>query len=213
MSGKEDEDDDEEEEKVPTGQDAQDEYECKRRKRLELNRKAAQESRRRKKQRIEELQRSVVFLTRENSELREQNELLRQMLSSEVPVESNSAVDRFQAENTALKLALYESVQNLAKHKQATSGPMVMPQPNVGLMEAIHAGRVSLPHVVGLPQMLMARQHQSVLGMTGQMPDLSGFRPPVPHQDAVGAPADAAPKSPAPAADDSLGDKKSATTV
>ena len=68
MSGKEDEDDDEEEEKMPTGQDAQDEYECKRRKRLELNRKAAQESRRRKKQRIEELQRSmknlrIIFLS------------------------------------------------------------------------------------------------------------------------------------------------------
>ena len=36
---------------------AEDEYEAKRRKRLELNRKAAQESRRRKKLRIEELQR------------------------------------------------------------------------------------------------------------------------------------------------------------
>ena len=41
---------------------------------------AAKESRRRKKMRIEELGRSVVFLTKENQELREQNELLRQMV-------------------------------------------------------------------------------------------------------------------------------------
>lgn len=101
---------------------AQDEYESKRRKRLELNRKAAQESRRRKKMRIEELQRSVVFLTRENSELREQNELLRQMLASEIPVEASASVDRFQTENTALKLALYESMQNLSRNKQGKAG-------------------------------------------------------------------------------------------
>lgn len=111
--------DEEDEPAIPRDAKAQDEYESKRRKRLELNRKAAQESRRRKKLRIEELQRSVVFLTRENSELREQNELLRQMLATEMPGEGNSAnADRFQAENTALKLALYESVQNLTRTKQ-----------------------------------------------------------------------------------------------
>lgn len=43
---------------------------------------AAKESRRRKKMRIEELGRSVVFLTRENQELREQNEIFRQMVVS-----------------------------------------------------------------------------------------------------------------------------------
>ena len=48
-----------------------------RQRRLELNRKAAQESRRRKKLRVEELQRAVFMLTQENSELREQNEMLR----------------------------------------------------------------------------------------------------------------------------------------
>lgn len=111
--------DEEDEPAVPRDAKAQDEYESKRRKRLELNRKAAQESRRRKKLRIEELQRSVVFLTRENSELREQNELLRQMLATEVPGENSAtSADRFQAENTALKLALYESVQNLTRTKQ-----------------------------------------------------------------------------------------------
>ena len=44
-----------------------------------------QESRKRKKRRLEELQRSVLFLTHENHQLREQNELLRQMLVGRLP--------------------------------------------------------------------------------------------------------------------------------
>lgn len=41
--------------------------------------------------RIEELGRSVVFLTRENQELREQNELLRQMVVSNVSVRTSKS--------------------------------------------------------------------------------------------------------------------------
>jgi len=48
--------------------------------RLEQNRKAARESRRRKKVMVEELQRSVVFFTRANSTLKQQNEELERML-------------------------------------------------------------------------------------------------------------------------------------
>jgi len=44
-----------------------------------------QESRKRKKRRLEELQRSVIYLTHENHTLREQNELLRQMLITRLP--------------------------------------------------------------------------------------------------------------------------------
>ena len=50
---------------VPPQQTLED-LEAKRKKRLELNRKAAQESRRRKKMKVEELQRNVAALTREN---------------------------------------------------------------------------------------------------------------------------------------------------
>lgn len=89
----------------------------KREKRLELNRKAAQESRRRKKLRIEELQRSVIYLTKENDELREQNEVLRKMLTSEMQADNSEVVQRFKAENAALKLALYESVQKATGKK------------------------------------------------------------------------------------------------
>jgi len=48
--------------------------------RLEQNRKAARESRRRKKIMIEELQRSVIFFSRANSTLKQQNEELQRLL-------------------------------------------------------------------------------------------------------------------------------------
>uniref|UniRef100_A0A7S4SVS1 BZIP domain-containing protein n=1 Tax=Ditylum brightwellii TaxID=49249 RepID=A0A7S4SVS1_9STRA len=52
----------------------------KRRERLEQNRISARESRKRKKTMIEELQRTVITLSRENKELNERNESLRRKL-------------------------------------------------------------------------------------------------------------------------------------
>jgi hypothetical protein len=52
----------------------------KRRERLEQNRISARESRKRKKNMIEELQRTVITLSRENKELNERNETLRREL-------------------------------------------------------------------------------------------------------------------------------------
>lgn len=52
----------------------------KRRERLEQNRISARESRKRKKTMIEELQRTVITLSRENKELNERNEQLRRQL-------------------------------------------------------------------------------------------------------------------------------------
>eukprot|EP00953_Heterococcus_sp_UTEX-ZZ885_P015248 8595-Heterococcus_DN1.PRE.2 len=57
----------------------------KRKKRLELNRKAAKESRERKKRRVESLNHNIVLLTRDNYELRSQNEGLRHILVSQSP--------------------------------------------------------------------------------------------------------------------------------
>lgn len=55
--------------------------------RLEQNRKAARESRRRKKTMIEELQRSVIFFSRANSTLKQQNdELSRLLMQSQAQV-------------------------------------------------------------------------------------------------------------------------------
>jgi hypothetical protein len=52
----------------------------KRKERLEQNRISARESRKRKKTMIEELQRTVITLSRENKDLNERNETLRRNL-------------------------------------------------------------------------------------------------------------------------------------
>jgi hypothetical protein len=52
----------------------------KRKERLEQNRISARESRKRKKSMIEELQRTVITLSRENKDLNERNESLRRQL-------------------------------------------------------------------------------------------------------------------------------------
>lgn len=76
------------------------------------NREAARVSRMRKKGRLDELQRSVVFLTRENAELREQNELLRGALAGDRSV--MDLMETLRQDNEALKIALYEMAHHIA---------------------------------------------------------------------------------------------------
>mmetsp|Transcript_16317 Transcript_16317/g.23924 ORF Transcript_16317/g.23924 Transcript_16317/m.23924 type:complete len:476 (+) Transcript_16317:216-1643(+) len=64
--------------------------------RLEQNRKAARESRRRKKIMIEELQRSVVFFSRANGTLKQQNDELQRLLLA-----AQSKVQAFESTNAA----------------------------------------------------------------------------------------------------------------
>lgn len=89
--------------------------ELRRRKRLEANRKAAQESRRRKKEKVEELQLSVVFLSRENQDLKHQIARIRQTLAMHLASDSSMALRRMQAENMALKAALNDTMERLKK--------------------------------------------------------------------------------------------------
>eukprot|EP00968_Pinguiococcus_pyrenoidosus_P012840 scaffold1147_cov250-Pinguiococcus_pyrenoidosus.AAC.14 len=49
------------------------------------------------------------------AQLREQNDVLRSMLTADVASENSALIDRCQQENTALKVALYESVQKLMR--------------------------------------------------------------------------------------------------
>ena len=88
-----------------------DDEETKRLKRLELNKKAAQESRKRKKIKIEELQRSVVYLTSENNGLREQNEMLRMMLSQEEPAPGGDGAAAADATPMAQRWLAFVKVQ------------------------------------------------------------------------------------------------------
>ena len=82
--GEEDELDGEDEgtadDKGSSGGGNEDTVSKKRRERLEQNRISARESRKRKKTMIEELQRTVITLSRENKELNERNEQLRSKL-------------------------------------------------------------------------------------------------------------------------------------
>jgi hypothetical protein len=72
----EDDDDD-----VPLPGETDDQIKTRKRKeRLEQNRISARESRKRKKTMIEELQRTVITLSRENKDLNERNEQLRRNL-------------------------------------------------------------------------------------------------------------------------------------
>lgn len=96
---------------VPPQQTLED-LEAKRKKRLELNRKAAQESRRRKKMKVEELQRNVAALTRENEQLQAEHDRLTEELRRDDP-ETSGEVDAFQAQNAALRLAIYEEIERL----------------------------------------------------------------------------------------------------
>lgn len=91
-----------------TPQQALEDLEAKRNKRLELNRKAAQESRRRKKVKVEELQRNVASLTRENDRLQTEHDRLSAELGRD---DSSGEVLMYQAQNAALRLALVEEVE------------------------------------------------------------------------------------------------------
>eukprot|EP00903_Cladosiphon_okamuranus_P012795 g11959.t1 len=147
----------------------------KRRRRLELNRKAAKESRRRKKMRIEELGRSVVFLTRENQELREQNEIFRQMVANEVaPDSSNTALSKCQAENAALRMALYETTKQDGDGAGAGKGPgMSIPlsdHPMSGPVPSLAAAVAA----VGNPPTSSSSPARSMMTSLSPMPNQSG---------------------------------------
>ncbi len=110
---------------VPPQQTLED-LEAKRKKRLELNRKAAQESRRRKKMKVEELQRNVAALTRENEQLQSEHDRLTEELRRDDP-ETSGEVDAYQAQNAALRLAIYEEIERLvgAMPPSAGDGPTI----------------------------------------------------------------------------------------
>ena len=108
---------------VPPQQTLED-LEAKRKKRLELNRKAAQESRRRKKMKVEELQRNVAALTRENEQLQAEHDRLTEELRRDDP-ETSGEVDAFQAQNAALRLAIYEEIERLVGAMPPSAGETV----------------------------------------------------------------------------------------
>ncbi|KAA0163776.1 hypothetical protein FNF27_03905 [Cafeteria roenbergensis] len=124
-------------------------------KRRANNREAARVSRMRKKARLDELQRSVVFLTRENSELREQNEILRRVLSRETDSSVMELLEHLRSENQALKVAVYDTAQTLAM----TTGALEKGMPHAATAlaaavaedEAARGEPAPAPGAAGLP--------------------------------------------------------------
>jgi hypothetical protein len=84
--------------------------------RLEQNRKAARESRRRKKVMIEELQRSVIFFSRANGTLKQQNDDLARLMM------------QAQAQVVAIESQAAQAAQVPAPQPQATLAPTQAPQ-------------------------------------------------------------------------------------
>ena len=75
---------------------------------------------------VEELQRNVAALTRENEQLQSEHDRLTEELRRDDP-ETSGEVDAYQAQNAALRLAIYEEIERLvgAMPPSAGDGPTV----------------------------------------------------------------------------------------
>ncbi|EEC44502.1 predicted protein [Phaeodactylum tricornutum CCAP 1055/1] len=118
----------------------------KRKERLEQNRISARESRKRKKTMIEELQRTVITLSRENKELNERNEQLRRQLMEIGTKYGSDAVDGNDTASSRVVLlvvVIAGDVEALAGAASRTNGfpgtPRIasMNYPNVVPLQAI----------------------------------------------------------------------------
>ena len=151
----------------------------KRHARLESNRKAARESRRRKKVLVEELQRSVIFFTKANANLKAKNEQLERLLS-----EARARVDTKSLANESDLVAKHEgepsksSQQHDTKHvsadKEATQ-TCALPVASADPLSSIHASATGLnSHLMAATYMAMA-QSQAQAIVPNPMPSPFGF--------------------------------------
>ena len=120
--------------------------------RLEQNRKAARESRRRKKVMIEDLQRSVIFFSRANGALKHQNdELTRLLMQAQAQVsviESTNAMNNAHASatTTSSTTATDSEIQQDGQHRQilpASSESEAQTGPKSALSDAMAPARVT----------------------------------------------------------------------
>lgn len=118
--------------------------------RLEQNRVAARESRKRKKKMIEDLQQSIVFYTRANSLLKQQNDYMQQIIAEKTAEKHKQALNNATADPTiaAAQIALNAATTNLNADIAGTAstssaipslsmGMNIIPEiPNAALMAA-----------------------------------------------------------------------------
>eukprot|EP00562_Extubocellulus_spinifer_P002069 CAMPEP_0178481804 /NCGR_PEP_ID=MMETSP0696-20121128/6403_1 /TAXON_ID=265572 /ORGANISM="Extubocellulus spinifer, Strain CCMP396" /LENGTH=343 /DNA_ID=CAMNT_0020109293 /DNA_START=585 /DNA_END=1616 /DNA_ORIENTATION=+ len=129
--------------------------------RLEQNRKAARESRRRKKTMIEELQRSVMFFSRTNATLKQQNDEFQRLL-----IQAQAQIAQLEANGGAAKdgeggsptEAAVEGTQNAAAAGTDAPAP-VDPQAAAQAVAAAQAAQAQfqLPNIVQAQQAAQAQ--------------------------------------------------------
>eukprot|EP01084_Bolivina_argentea_P125772 222781_1 len=72
---------------------------------------AARDSRQRRKLRVEDQKHSVLQLQQENNTIREQNELLRQIINTDIPSECAQIIQTYFQENAQLRLVLHNLME------------------------------------------------------------------------------------------------------
>lgn len=131
--------------------------------RLEQNRKAARESRRRKKVMVEELQRSVIFFTRANSTLKSQNEELQRLL-----LHAQSQVQAFEKDQKTQTPAASNTVPASNVSEFTPSAPVVAPSqaPTAPETSEVKDSKKTEIHDVQVQQAVATAQAQQVQTLT-----------------------------------------------
>jgi hypothetical protein len=107
--------------------------------RLEQNRKAARESRRRKKVMIEELQRSVIFFSRANGTLKQQNdELARLLMQAQVQVSAIENQQQGAAGQQGQAQVLNNQVKTEGEQRQQQQGNFQLAQAQAVATQAMY---------------------------------------------------------------------------
>lgn len=127
--------------------------------RLEQNRKAARESRRRKKVMIEELQRSVIFFSRANGTLKQQNdELTRLLMQAQAQV----------------KISALVSATPATQDESTSATPSTEPNTEAGGVQQPQQGQAQ-PQQVQLQQSQQDQQAQAQAVATQALYESQGF--------------------------------------
>mmetsp|Transcript_32125 Transcript_32125/g.72852 ORF Transcript_32125/g.72852 Transcript_32125/m.72852 type:complete len:306 (-) Transcript_32125:127-1044(-) len=135
--------------------------------RLESNRKAARESRRRKKVLVEELQRSVLFFTKANANLKAKNEQLERLLSeararvdSKSPANESDLVAKHEGEPSQLS---QHEAKRVSADEEATQS-CALPVASADPLSSLHASVTGLNgHLMAAAYMSMAQSQAQAL--------------------------------------------------
>ena len=143
--------------------------------RLEQNRKAARESRRRKKVMIEELQRSVIFFSRANGTLKQQNDELTRLL-----MQAQAQVTAIETSGNAPAAATATVAAPPTKESEPTPAPVAAATQPTSASAAALSGSLppmqpgaTMQAMANFQQAATAAMQAAVQGMKGTIPGVS----------------------------------------